>query len=141
MNGTEFFESCNRNRTGAAMRSKLTILLDENLLELETALRLKGFKVITLDQGLSDRHIQQIAEGTAILTKNTKDFVKNAKAYDYDIISLDNLKFIDSDKTDKNQTTEKIAEAVRESEFYNKRGNWLLSIYSDKPWSLKELVI
>lgn len=115
----------------AAMRSKITIFLDENRLELKEGLKDAGFKVIVLKQGLSDEEIGELAEGHAILTANTADFIDNAKASDYDIISIDDLKFHDTDKTRKNKTVQKVVKAIRDTKFYTLRGNFLLKIYND----------
>jgi hypothetical protein len=125
----------------SAMRSKVTILLDENLLELKDGLRDAGFKVLTLKQGMSDEDIGELAEGHAILTKNTKDFIGNAKAFDYDIISVEKIKFIDTAKTKKNLTVQKIVKAVRESQFYVLRGNFLLRILDSGKFKIEEIVI
>ena len=123
----------------AAMRSKITIHLDENLHQLEESLRDSGFKVFLIEKGTSDDVIARNLEGDVILTKNVKDFKMDAVIYDFDIISIEKIKFIDSKKDRTNNTALKIAKAVRESEFYNKRGNWLLSIDNIGDWALKEL--
>jgi len=125
----------------AAIRSKITLLLDENRLELKEALRDAGFKVIVLKQGMSDEEIGELAEGHAIVTANTKDFVDNAKAFDYDIISIDDLKFHDTEKTRNNKTVQKIVAAVRETKFYSLRGNFLLKIHNDGSYKLEQIMI
>lgn len=125
----------------AAMRSKITIMLDENLLELKDGLKDAGFKVITLRQGMSDEDIGELSEGHAILTKNSKDFLKNAKPFDYDIISVELIKFIDTAKTRKNHTVQKIANAVRDSKFYLLRGNFLLRIRDNGTYQIEDILI
>lgn len=123
----------------AAKRSKITILIDENNLVLKEPLRRLGFKAISYEQGMPDEKLWELAEGTAIMTANTKDFVVAAIVHDFDVIDISSLKFIDKEQSDKNTTARKIANAIRESAFYSKRGNWLLMVYEDK-WLLKELV-
>ena len=123
----------------AAKRSKITLLIDENNLVLKQPLKLLGFKVVSYEQGMPDEKLWELAEGTAIVTANAKDFVVSAIVHDFDVIDIANLRFIDKDQTEKNSTAKKIASAIRESEFYSKRGNWLLTVYEDRH-ALKELV-
>ena len=123
-----------------SLRSKITIALDENLLQLKESLRSYGFKVITFKAGSKDPELFHLLQGMAILTKNVDDFKIDAVIHDFDIISIKNIKFIDDDKTDKNATARLISNAIRESEFYNKRGNWLLTIMNDGSYGLKLLV-
>lgn len=124
----------------SARRSKLTILLDENIECLQLGLEAAGFKVILIEKGWSDEKIKKIAEGTAILTKNSKDFVKDAVVYDYDIISIENIKFVDTLPERKNKTVEKIETAIRASKFYNYRGNFKLVVNDDASYIVEALV-
>jgi len=121
-------------------RSKLTIILDENLFQLKPSLKDSGFKVLALKKGMSDEEIRELAEGTAILTNNTKDFLPHAVADDYDVISIEALKFIDTDPTRKNKTAQKIAKAIRDSGIAFIRGNFNLIIKNDGAYELKALV-
>lgn len=123
----------------AAKRSKITLLIDENNLVIKEPLRGLGFKVISYTQGMPDEKLWELAEGTAIVTANAKDFVVSAIVHDFDVIDISSLKFIDKEQSDKNVTARKIANAIRESTFYSKRGNWLLVVYEAK-WLLKELI-
>jgi transcriptional regulator with XRE-family HTH domain len=121
-------------------RSKLTILLDENLFQLKPALKDSGFKVILMKKGTSDEEIRELAEGTAILTTNSKDFIPHAVADDFDVISAELIKFIDTEPTRKNQTVQKIAKAIRESGMVFTRGNFNLVVRDDGSYELKPLV-
>lgn len=127
------------NIVEAAMRSKLTIHVDENSYKLIDALRDSGFKVLKVQAGMDDIELSRSFEGDVVLTQNSKDFLSSAVIYDFDVISIERIKFID-DKPDRtNQTAKKISTAIRESEFYLKRGNFLLTIFDDGKWHLKEL--
>jgi hypothetical protein len=128
-----------KREADVARRSKLTILLDENLEPLKDGLRDSGFKVISVKKGMPDEEIKELAEGTVILTKNSKDFVNDAVRFDYDIVAIENIKFIDTDKTRKNQTVEKVSNAIRESDFASKRGNFLLTIEDTGHYRIKSL--
>ena len=106
---------------------KYQIVLDENLLELLEPLRLADFKVFTLPQKSSDEDIKKLAaSGLTILTKNTKHFIHDAVRLDYDIISLDNLKFIDPIQTIQNKTVKLIRRAVQDTEMSTKKENFVL---------------
>jgi hypothetical protein len=60
--------------------------------------------------------------GWAILTRNSSDFVDDAARYDYDVIGIEDIKFID-DKPDRtNETVRKISGAVRRSQIGRLRG-------------------
>jgi hypothetical protein len=124
-----------------AARSKVTVLLDEQLLGLKDGLRDAGLKVITLDQGMPDDKIIELAEGWAILTKNSKRFLEDAVAGDYDVISLEKVRFIDDDKTRKNQTVKKITHAIRNSGLYTKKGNFHLDVHDDGTFTLTQLTV
>jgi hypothetical protein len=117
-----------------------TVMLDENLRVLETALDDDGFKVVVAQQGLQDDVLKRQAKGWAILTRNSKDFVDDAVRYDYDVIGVEDIKFID-DKPDRtNQTVQKISKAVRRSQIGRIRGNFLLKIRDDGSFHLQQLV-
>jgi hypothetical protein len=122
------------------LRSKLTILLDENLFQLKAGLKDSGFKVLVLKKGMADEEIRELAEGTAILTNNSKDFLPHAVADDYDVISVEALKFIDGEPTRKNQTVQLIAQAIRESGLSFVKGNFQLQLRPDGTYQLKPLV-
>lgn len=124
----------------SAMRSKVTIVLDENLRQLRAALEDSGFRVLEFKSGTKDPDLIPHLTGRAILTKNTEDFKIDAVIHDFDIISIENIAFVDNKKDRSNETAKKIAHAVRHSGFTSKRGNWLLSIMNDGKWSLSELL-
>lgn len=117
-----------------------TIMLDENLRVLEAPLEDDGFKVIVPQQGLKDEALKRQAHGWAILTKNSHDFVDDAVRYDYDVIGIEDVKFVD-DKPDRtNETVRKISNAVRRSRLGTRRGNFSLKIRDNGSFHLKQLV-
>src|SRR5260370_21735057 len=81
-----------------------TIMLDENLRILEAALEDDGFKVVVPYQGLKDEALKRRARGWAILTKNSQDFIDEAVRYDYDVIGIEDINFVD-DETDRTNAT------------------------------------
>jgi hypothetical protein len=123
-----------------AKHGYVTILLDENLRGLETALEDDGFKVVMPLPGLKDEELRRKARGWVILTQNSKDFVDDAPRFDYDVIGVEDIKFIDNDPTRKNQTVRKISNAVRRSQLGSRRGTFLLTIKDDGSYHLRELL-
>jgi hypothetical protein len=117
-----------------------TILLDENLRNLETALEDDGFKVVMPPQGLSVEVLKRKARGWAILTRNSKDFVFDAVRYDYDVIGIEDIRFVD-DKPDRtNETVQKISAAVRRSQIGTRKGNFVLKIRDNGSFHLEQTV-
>ena len=120
-------------------RSKLTILIDENIATLEAPLTELGYRVFSLGKGLKDPHIQKLAEGSAILTKNSKDFIYDAMQFDYDVIGIEDIKFVDKVPTGKNITARKISAAIIDRRFSSLKGNFFLKIYDDGTYDLNQL--
>jgi hypothetical protein len=119
-----------------------TIMLDENLRGLEPGLEDDGFKVVLPPQGLKDDplKLRAKARGWAILTKNSRDFVDDAVRYDYDVIGIEDIKFIDNQADRTNETVRKISDAVRRSKLATTRGNFLLKIRDNGSFHLEQLV-
>jgi hypothetical protein len=117
-----------------------TILLDENLRGLEAGLEDDGFKVIVPPQGLGDDALKRKARGWAVLTKNSQDFVYDAVRYDYDVIGIEDVKFVD-DRVDRtNETVRKISAAVRRSQIGTRKGNFWLKVRDNGSFQLEQLV-
>jgi beta-N-acetylglucosaminidase len=121
-----------------ALRSKIKIFLDENLHMLEQSLMDYGFKVVTLSTGVSDDFIRKAMGDHAILTRNSKDFIPYAYKYEFDVIAIDDIKFIDTKADRTNETVQKIANAIRESKLMSKKGIFILSIQNNGTWRLTE---
>jgi hypothetical protein len=117
-----------------------TILLDENLLALEPALDDDGFKVVVPQPGSSDESIKRQARGWAILTRNSKDFIDEAVRYDYDVIGIEEIRFIDDRKDRANDTVRKVSNAVRRSQIGTRKGNFHLKIRDNGSFHLEQLV-
>jgi hypothetical protein len=119
-----------------------TIMLDENLRGLEAALEDDGFKVVLPPQGVKDDplKIKAKARGWAILTKNSQDFVDDAVRYDYDVIGIEDIKFIDSKPDRTNETVRKISNAVRRSKLAISKGNFWLKVRDNGSFNLEQLV-
>lgn len=117
-----------------------TIMLDENLRVLESALEDDGFKVVVPPQGLKDDALKRKARGWAILTKNSQDFIDEAVRYDYDVIGIADVKFVDDRPDRSNETVRKISNAVRRSQLGTRKGNFSLKIRDNGSFHLIQLV-
>jgi hypothetical protein len=117
-----------------------TILLDENLRCLEAGLEDDGFKVIVESQGLRDEALKRKARGWAILTRNSQDFIHDAVRYDYDVIGIEDVKFIDDRPDRTNATVRKISAAVRRSQLGTRKGNFRLRIRDNGSFHLEQLI-
>jgi hypothetical protein len=136
----EFVTSEPRDRIELSKQGYFTILLDENLRGLEQGLEDDGFKVVVPSQGLADDALKRKTRGWAILTRNSQDFVDNAVRYDYDVIGIEDIKFVD-DKADRtNETVRKISAAVRRSQLGTRKGNFWLKIRDNLSFHLEQLV-
>lgn len=117
-----------------------TIVLDENLRAPEQGPEDDGFKVIVLAQGLKDEELEKKARGWAILTRNSQDFTGDAARYDYDIIGIEDIRFIDDKPERTNDTLRKISAAVRRSQMATRKGNFWLRIRDKGSFHLEQLV-
>jgi len=122
-----------------AKRSHYTIVLDENLKVLEAGLEDEGYKVIVFPPGMKDPDIKKLSRGDTILTASSKDFVGDALHFDYDVIAVENVKFIDTKQDRTNQTVVKIAKALTRSELASLKGNFVLTIHDDGSFHLRQL--
>jgi hypothetical protein len=128
------------DRVELSKQGYFTILLDENLLVLEPALEDDGFKVVVPRQGLTDAAIKRQARGWAILTRNAKDFIDDAVRYDYDVIGVEDIRFIDDKQDRTNETARKISNALRRSQVGTRRGNFYLKIRDNGSFHLEQLI-
>jgi len=136
----EFAKPEPRDLIELSKQGYFTILLDENFRGLETGLDDDGFKVIVPQQGLKDDALKRKARGWAILTRNSQDFIYEAVRYDYDIIGIEDIKFVD-DKPDRtNETVRKVSAAVRRSQLGTRKGNFWLKIRDNGSFHLEQLV-
>lgn len=117
-------------------RSKIVLIIDENLLSLKDAFKDLGFKVASFPQGTRDEDMFALLSGKTIVTQNSKDFKIDAIIHEFDIVSCEQIKFIDNDTTRKNITAQKISNAIRESNLSSVHYNAILTIKDDGTWSI-----
>lgn len=121
---------------------KPRIVLDENLQGLAPALNEK-FTVTAVPSGMKDDQIKDTylyQSGQVIITRNTKDFVEDASAYEYGVVSLEALRFIDpAPSFAKNGTAQLIHKAFRDHRLDLIRRAFLCVLYRDKQSSLVDI--
>ncbi|MBV8842952.1 MAG: hypothetical protein JO307_09085 [Bryobacterales bacterium] len=117
-----------------------TIVLDEHLRALKPGLEDEGFKVVLPRQGAGDSEIKELAKGGwTIATRNSRDFIDDALHYDYDVIAVEDVKFIDTKPDRSNQTVAKIAGAIMRSQLASRKGNFILRVRDDGSFHLRQL--
>jgi hypothetical protein len=84
--------------------------------------------------------LKRKARGWALLTENSQDFVRDAVRYDYDVIGIEDIRFVD-DKPDRtNETVRKISSAVRRSQIGTRKGNFWLKIRDNGAFHLEQVM-
>lgn len=125
-------------RTGMA---RGFLIIDENVDSLAPSLKEANFHVRVPKKTMSDDEIKEDLLGNRVLvTKNTKDFIDDAPVYDYGIIALEGLKFIDPSPTYKTNTTARIiSQAYRDFELHAERSGFVLYLKEDGKHVFKRL--
>ena len=117
------------------------VVLDENLLELENVLeRYFNMHVITPEPRMSDHSIaKKLLGGRILITKNSKDFIRLAPIYDFGIIAVENVKFIDPLQSASNITANMLSDIMVDADVWSKRGAFLLTVQNDGKYTIKDL--
>ncbi|MBI2372375.1 MAG: hypothetical protein HYV07_00110 [Deltaproteobacteria bacterium] len=117
-----------------------TVVLDENASMLEAALRSQNIRVIRPRAGATDDQIkEEILPNRIIITRNSKDFVRDASSYDYGIIALEGLRFLDPEPTRANRTVRLISDALQDHGLWARRHGFLVTLHEDGTSELKLL--
>jgi len=119
-----------KERVGMA---RATLVVDENVSALAQPLKEHfNFRTVVPSSGLADEKIKNDLLGHRILvTNNTKDFVDDAPRFDYGIISLQELPFIDKAQTAKNMTCKMISDAVIKYKLVSRGTHFVLTLKKD----------
>jgi hypothetical protein len=130
-----------KKATGKAGMARATIVVDENVSSLMSALREANFRVITPSKGLDDHEIKKnILAHRMLVTNNTKDFLDDAPVLDYGIIGLEALGFIDSASNYKdNKIAQMISKAVSEFDLISERSGYVLMLKPNSQHVFKRL--
>lgn len=130
----------NAERQRVAM-ARGTLVLDENALMLQSAIKGRNIRVLTPPSGMIDDSIKSMLLANRILvTRNTKDFVDDASSFDYGIISLEHLKFLDPEPDpSKNQTVKLISKAIIDHGLWSLRHGFLVVLSDNGPSTFRAL--
>ncbi len=117
------------------------VVLDEDLLGLESALRGANIIVVTPPSGLSDDSMKKLLLfHRIVVTRNPADFIDDAPVYEYGVIALDRLSSIDpAPEYSKNKTVQLISRAMSKYGLWAKGAKFLLELHDDGNHVLKEL--
>lgn len=86
--------------------ARAVFVVDENVDFLGPSLKEANFRVFVPHKGMTDPQIkEELLAHRIIVTRNTKDFIDDAPIYDYGIIGLEGLPFVDSAPKLANNTT------------------------------------
>lgn len=119
-----------------------TLVVDENVAGgLSDALRGANFHVVVPEAGDSDEYISTtLLPNRILVTDNPDDFKDQAPVYDFGIISVEKLHFIDANPDfGKNKTAQLISRAVVEHELFAQSRPFLLTLSSAGRHTLRRL--
>ena len=72
--------------------------------------------------------------------QDSQDFAGEAVRHDYDVIGIEDIKFIDDRPDRTNDTVRKISAALRRSQLGTRKGNFWLKIRDNGSFYLEQLV-
>jgi hypothetical protein len=118
-----------------------TVVVDENVQFLASMLRAVNIRTIVPKSSMDDADIvEQLLANRMIITRNSKDFVDKASSYDFGILSLDGLSFIDSEPNPaKNKTVQLISKALIDFGLWSKRHGFLIELRDDGKHAYQDL--
>lgn len=115
------------------------LIVDENVAFLERPLKEQNFHAATPPKGMSDDDIKKkMLFNRVLITKNEKDFEDDAPVYDYGLISLKDLPFIDPAQ-ENNQTAKMISKAWKDFDLHAEKARFKLTLKPNGKHVLKRL--
>lgn len=118
-----------------------TVVVDENVQKLAEVLRKINIRCIVPSAGTPDsKIISELLPNRILVTRNSKDFKHSASSYDFGIISLDDLSFIDDDPDpSQNKTVQMISRAFIDHSLWAKKHGFIV-VLSDHGATYRDLV-
>ena len=118
-----------------------TLVVDECVQELVPPLSASNIHVITPHTREKDEEIiERLLPNRILVTKNPDDFRRHASSYDFGIIDVSKLRFIDPDPSPtKNKTVRAISDAIIKHSLWSVRHGFILTRYDDKDSVFKDL--
>lgn len=118
-----------------------TVVVDENVIQLVEAFKAYNIHVITPERGKTDKFIaENLAADRVLITRNSQDFFMYGAGLSIGIIGLEGLKFIDDNKTTKNQTVKIISMAIIKYKLWSKTNGFYLELKEDGKHKLQVFV-
>lgn len=116
------------------------VVLDENRQELLSALQAHNIRVIVPPAGLSDDKIKHaLLPHRIFITSNPDDFRDDAVPFEYGIIALDKLSFIDPLPGSENKTAQLISKALSGYDLWSRNHGFVLSLRDSGSHQLESL--
>ena len=116
------------NALNAVAMARGTVVIDENLRELETYLTEKNIRTRLPPQGASDEKIaHDWLPNRIFITNNSKDFIRYASSYDIGIIATEGV------SKDAKELSNLIDDAIRDHSLWSKRHGFILKLQSKGP--------
>ena len=113
-----------------------TVVLDENLQNLESFLKDRNMHVVVPPTGTSDEKIAKLyASHRILITNNSKDFIQLAPEYSLGIIATEKLKTKDPE-----ELTKIISSAISKLSLWSKRHGYILQLKESNQHTFKPLV-
>jgi hypothetical protein len=119
-----------------------TLVIDECAKQLAIPLSLRNIHIIEPIHGEKDDDIiKRLLPNRIIVTKNVKDFKDYASSFDFGIIDISKLKFIDSEKDPiKNETVKIISKALSDYSIWSKRHGFILTLHDSGKHTYQDLI-
>lgn len=114
--------------------SRGIVVLDENLLSLETHLQKRNMRVIKPIAGMTDDTIAEaLASGRVLITNNSKDFLQLAIDFEFGIIATE------KGPADDASLAKAISSAITAHSLWAKKGAFVTTLKKDGTSTFKEL--
>ena len=125
------------------MMARGAVVLDENLSQLAEPMKSINIHVAMPPKGMSDGDIvSNILFSRIFITKNTKDFYDYIDTFQIGLISVEGLKFIDTEKDGrKNKTVKAIHRVIVDKKLWSKKHGFLLEMKDNGKHVLKNMPI
>lgn len=116
------------------------LVIDENVQILESALRLRNLRIVRIPPGTPDEIIKEhFLPGRIIVTRNVQDFIQDASSFEYGIVDLSHLRFINPSPLSANTTARLISLALMKHSAFSIGVGFILTIHDDGLSTLQPL--
>jgi len=119
-----------------------TVVVDECVQQLAKPLEMLNIHVFVPLPGESDFSLmRRLVANRILITRNTSDFEEYASSYDFGIIDLSKLRFIDPEQDpSKNKTVQLISRVIQKESLWSLRHGFKVTLHDDGTWNKVNLV-